>query len=65
MHIKIEVEPFNVPDRVLEVGDNFLRTHPLSAVSTDDLSVMCHVFRESVFNKVGKVDPESQAEGRG
>ena len=60
MHVKIELKPFKTPNFVIDVEEDG-KSYPLSAVEADDLSAMCHVFRESVFKKAGRVDPIAQA----
>jgi hypothetical protein len=39
-------------------GITFTSGFPLSEVDAEELTEMCDVFREAVFNKAGKKDPK-------
>lgn len=63
--IQIELQPWQVPNYVLEKmpprprqeGLREPRSHPLSEVSPEILSAMCDEFRAEIFRKAGKDDP--------
>ncbi len=62
MKIQIELQPFTVPNFVLEVmkpglrqdGLQAVRSHPLSDLSDEALTQLCDDFRREVFRKVGR-----------
>ena len=65
-YIKVEIQPFEVPDRLYEKGvvrprqAGFfpVESHPLSWATVETLSTLCDEFRAEVFKKAGKVDSD-------
>lgn len=61
-HIKIETEPWSVPNFVLaKLGGPTTRSTSMSldAVEATTLSELCDEFRREVFAKAKKVDPRA------
>lgn len=62
MKIQIKLQPFTVPNFVLEVmkpgcrqdGFHAATTHPLSDLSDEALAELCDDFRREVFRKAGR-----------
>jgi hypothetical protein len=68
--IEKELQPFQVPNYVIEVPkvskrqDGFQETpkHHLSELDGNVLDQLCERFREDVFKKAGKNDPRNEKE---
>lgn len=66
--LKIELQPFKVPDFVLAVekpglreeGISWAQSYPLSDLDVETLEALCDAFRVEVFRKAGKQMPPSQ-----
>lgn len=65
--LKVELKPFTTPNCVIAVmpprprqeGFHEPPTWRLDEIEAQVLSEMCHAFRQEIFKKAGKKDPEA------
>ena len=65
MKIEVELNPFIVPEKVIQKtkpfaegrGYSSLPTYLLSDLEEETLSALCDEFRKGVFAQAGKIDP--------
>lgn len=56
--MEVDLKPFEVPNFVQEnIEEQGARTFPLSHLTAEALDVLCGQFRQDVFEKAGKLDP--------